>query len=445
MKLIDYIRHETLDLAMFIGVNPIARSATNIKPVLEVIDSNVGDLIPQEATVGKKSVPYTHEGVIRLLKGEESQIKTILHLSRTTPPSVLYTLNFVQPGWEVEFWLRMFVAFDYFLRSGQAEERSRELLSLVRSFDSLYPCVYGYSHPKGDLGLGNDPHKDDPSADKKVYEIYWLNLYGRNMVELLGRQRVLTTPAFYIEELPSGGVLFLTRPTPVDFATDEARLAQALALAHLRDDVSFDDALARLREQSATLAPVERDWDPDIADLLEPTLDSVSFSERQQEIARLNRYRPPEVSEWRTLDHLLPSDVDDSDATVARYSDLYAEQLVALLHKEIPEVAEYRPETLPRIDYHFWHFDYPGAFRREDIENDLVPAVGAYLGEMMIRNLGGHWVPRRNADESQVVIGNRAWLPFLRARHYLQSKQAAIDYSLTQFYRVAVRFHRNPA
>jgi hypothetical protein len=34
----------------------------------------------------------------------------------------------------------------------------------------------------------------------------------------------------------------------------------------------------------------------------------------------------------------------------------------------------------------------------------------------------------------------RAWLPFLRARHALQNQEAPLDYSCSQFFRVAQQF-----
>lgn len=439
MKMTDYIRQDTLNVALFAANNPIAESPSGLAPVLAAIEEHAGELIPERCTVDRKTVAYSREAVTRLLASQKPGYKTIVNLFRRTAPEVDYSLHFVQPGWEVEFWLDLFVPFSHFAEAGQTEGRSRSVVSLMRALAGACQSVYGYAHPRGDLQLGEDPHEEDPSAEKKVYEVHWLNLYGPRMVERIGRERVLSTPAAHREELPGGAVLLLTRPTPEDYASEEARVAQARALAHLRDDVSFEEALARLRERSAILAPVARDWDPDITDLLERMLDNVSYSERQQETARLNAYRPPEVSEWRPLAQLLPPDVADPEAEVARYSELYAEQLAALLHKEVPGVMEGGPESLPGIDYHFWHFDYPGTFRREDIENDLVPAIGAYLGEVLVNHLGGRWVPRRNVDESQVVLGDRAWLPFLRARRYMQSKQSALDYSLTQFYRVAVR------
>ena len=437
MSEIDYARADTLDVALFMRRNPLDDGIAGIEPVLDAIEAHAAGLRPDQIA-GASVVPYSREAFKRLASRRKGGGKIALDLVRSADPEVLYELSFVRDE-PVNFWLRIVVPFSYFEDAARGAERSRELLGLVRALAAACPPAYGYGHSKGDLFLGDDPHTGDPFAPEEVYEVYWLNVYGPEMVERIGRERVLSTPAAHVEELKGGGVLLLTRPTPADYASDEAREAQARALAHLRDDVTFDEALARLRQRSATLAHVERDFDPEVADLLALTLDNVSYSQRQRETERLNRYRPPEVTEWRPLADLLPSDVEDEGATLARYSDLYAEQLAALLRRDVPEVMEGAPESLPRIDYHFWRFDYPGTFKREDIESDLVPAVGAYLGEVMVNHLGGRWVPRRNLDESQVVVGDRAWLPFLRARHYLQSKASALDHSLTQFYRVAAR------
>jgi hypothetical protein len=91
------------------------------------------------------------------------------------------------------------------------------------------------------------------------------------------------------------------------------------------------------------------------------------------------------------------------------------------------------------VDAHFWVFNYPGSFPRSRIDDDLVPAVGAWLGDMLVHNLGGRWVPRRAIDESQVVVGDRAWLPFRRARRYLADQASVASYSLNQLYRSAER------
>jgi hypothetical protein len=65
--------------------------------------------------------------------------------------------------------------------------------------------------------------------------------------------------------------------------------------------------------------------------------------------------------------------------------------------------------------------------------------LGAYLGELLIKHLGGRWVPRRSLLESAVVVGPRAWLPFLRAHHLLQAPDAPLDFTLSQLFHQAVR------
>ncbi|NTX41664.1 hypothetical protein HUA78_45265 [Myxococcus sp. CA033] len=42
---------------------------------------------------------------------------------------------------------------------------------------------------------------------------------------------------------------------------------------------------------------------------------------------------------------------------------------------------------------------------------------------------------RQKMEESQ----ERVWLPFLRARRYMQSRQSLLEYSLTQFFKAAER------
>jgi hypothetical protein len=45
-------------------------------------------------------------------------------------------------------------------------------------------------------------------------------------------------------------------------------------------------------------------------------------------------------------------------------------------------------------------------------------------------------------EEAAVILGDRAWLPFLRARHALQNQQAPLDFSCSQLFRTAQRLAR---
>ncbi|MDT4956104.1 MAG: hypothetical protein QOJ02_4242 [Acidobacteriota bacterium] len=420
--------------------NPLAEGVSGVEKILSIINEHARELMPDEIHVRQKMQPYSIEAVNRLLSRKAASAVASFNLTRSNDPKVSYNFSFMgrksQPG----FWLWMMFPLSYFAEVDRAQARSRAFVSLIKALAEACPPDYGWGHSQADLSLGENPARTDPFAPRQVYEVYWLNLYGERMVKRLGRKRVHSTPAYELTELPSGGVMLLTGATPSDYASEQARLAQARALAHLRDDVNLDAALARLRERSARLIQGERDWDPDIEYLLDLTMNFVPYEQRPQRTVELNQYRPPEVDEWRPTKELLESDVEDVEAAIKQYSSLYAEQLVMLLHDKVPQVMKALPDSLPLIDYYFWRNDYPGKFGREHIDEKLVPAIGGYLGKMLVRDFGGHWVPRRNLYEAQVVIGERAWLPFLRAQKYMRSKQAVLDYSLTKFYRTVGRY-----
>lgn len=439
MDVKTYGRTDRFELELYAEVNPLEDGEGEVDKILDTLDTFAGELLPDRIRVGEASQAYTRANVRRRFKTQQkhrSLVGASLSLTRTADPEVLYSFDFKPPASPIGLRLWIVIPFSYF-EDDPDGSRAASFVRLFRALAGVCHPAYAWGHNKADFWLGDDPHKESMLAPKKVYEAYWLNYYGPAMVGEIGRERVLATPSANLEVLSDGGVLILTRPTPVDYASEEARRAQARMLAHLRDDLSFDVALARLLERSTRLVPVERTWDPAVAPLLELLLDEVPFAERQEETARLNDYHPPEVTEWRPAENQLPPDVDDVEESIDRYNGLFAEQLAALLHKDVPSVMHAGPESLPLIDYHFYHFDYPSEFDRKDIEDDLVPAIGAYLGEILCRNLGGRWVPRKNIDESQVIVGERAWLPFLRARHYLQDRQSLLDYSLTQFFHVA--------
>jgi hypothetical protein len=326
-------------------------------------------------------------------------------------------------------------------------ERCRQFVEMVRSWASHYPVTHAAAHSEDDAELAGEPRfgremqTSIRNGFDKIYEVSWLNVFGPKLVETVGRARMLSTPAWRVEELPNGSVLLVTWPTAADFASDEAREAQARTHVHLRPDLDFDTVLRALHGRSATLAPVEPRFHPDVAPFLHRVVEVAASHERQRKIAELNAYQPPEPDEWLPAGSALPPNVDDPERARSHYSDL-AEHLVALLHSKVPSVFDASPESLTDVDSHFWQEEFPRVFEREHLDTHAVPAIGAYLGEVLVRHLGGQWIPRQKLEETQVLVGGRAWLPFVRAGHYIRSCQSLLDFSLTQLYRVAER-HRS--
>jgi len=441
MKPIELSRNDVLCFRFTATGVPVAREPALLNGFLDALEAHAGDWMPTHVQkINGRERQYSRGAVFKSFEEKQPDPPLLyFYFERPPFPELSLSLNLYERLNTTSIHGDI-LPFSFFQNTAHTEARSRGLVELIRAWACWHPPQYAFAHSSGDIALSPDPHRyGGLGFGEQMHEIYWLNVLGKDLVTRFGRERVLSTPAHRVEELPGGSVLIQTRPTVADVTSDEARLAQARALSHLRPEFPFDEVLARLRARTAALVPVAPQFHPDLAYLMEYLLDrEASFGERPQRTAAFNAYRPPEVSEWLPRSSAPSSDVPDAAAQVERYRTLHAERLVALVHTEHPEVFEGGPESLPLIDRYLWEKDYHRHRTVAEME-PLVLAVGAYLGEVMVHHLGGRWVPRKNHDESHVLLGDRAWLPFVRARHCLPSRQMVLDYSLNHFYRTAER------
>ncbi|MFY0530471.1 hypothetical protein ACN28I_47305 [Archangium gephyra] len=445
MKVLDFhgvTPEDSLKLIFDGAFNPHAALERELEPLLQALDDHAGEWMP-DVVSGKRQRKYSRTAIRKALEERGSERYTHCGLYRTTWPSLDMSLGLYLPPLPP----RLDILLKAEPLSFFAEpKRCHPFVEMVRAWATHYPVTYAAAHSTHDRALAGAPDfgRDQQTSIRdgfdKIYEVCWLNVFGPKLVEAVGRERMLSTPAHRVEELPNGSVLLMTWPTVADFASQEARRAQARAHVHLRPELDFDTVLRTLNERSAMLTPVEPRFHPDLAPLLSRVVDRATGHERQRRIAELNAWQPPEPQEWRPADSALPPDVDNPERAREHYSTL-AEHLVALLHSEVPSVFEATPASLTDADFYFWREEFPTSRLREAIDEHAVPTIGAYLGEVLVRNLGGRWIPRQKLEEAQVLVGNRAWLPFVRAHHYMTSRQALLDYSLTQLFRVAER-HR---
>ncbi|WP_224362071.1 hypothetical protein [Hyalangium versicolor] len=442
LSLHDLKREDRLEFYFDGTFNPKASFERELEPFLHVLEACAGDWMP-DVVKGKRHRKYSRAALWKALEEKRDENSATIGLYRTQWPALDMTLwlRFPpdEPGLSITLGLQPLSFF--------TEERCRNFVDLVRAWAAHYPVTYASASSLAEDQLADSPNygRDMQTSIRdgfdRIYEVCWLNIFGPKLVELVGRERMLSTPAHRVEELPNGSILVETWPTAAHFARDEARQAQARAFVHLRPDLDFETVLRTLRERSATLVPVEPRFPPDIALLLTRVVDCVAISQREQKIAEFNAWKPPEPEEWLPADAALPSDVADPKAAREQYS-LLAEYLVALLHSNVPSVFEQTPESLTDVDYRFWYDNFPETFERHNIDARAVPAVGGYLGEVLVRRLGGQWIPRQKLEEAQVRVGKRVWLPFVRAQRYMRSRQSLLDYSLTHLFRVAER-HRS--
>ncbi len=414
-----------------------------LEPFFQALEEYAGEWMP-DFVEGKRRRKYTRAAVWKSWEEERDKSGSLIGLSHSTYPWVDMVVSFhllpIPHSLHTRFHVQPLTFFT-------EEERCRRFVEMVRAWSSHYPVSHATAHSRADEALAGSPNygRDDETMYRdgfdKIYEVCWLNVFGPKLVETVGRERMLSTPAHRVEELPNGSILLVTWPTAADFTREEARQAQARALVHLRPELDYDAVLRSLHQRNAALVPVEPRFHPDVAPFLSRLVDHVGISKRQRRIAELNAYQPPEPEEWLPVSAALPSDVPDTKAALEHYS-LLAESLVAMRHTEIPSLFEQTPESLTDVDFFFWLENFPEIFERQNIDQRAVPAVGAYLGQVLVRHLGGQWIARKKLEEAQVRVGQRVWLPFVRAHRYLRSRQSLLDFSLTQLYRVAER-HRS--
>ncbi|HYH98050.1 hypothetical protein [Hyalangium sp.] len=439
----EWNRSDDLSLRLYFSNNPLDEGPEGLEEVLHIIEQDSGFLMPDKV-MGRRTFRYSRQRA-----REQLMQVTPIYSSLLLPKKK----GEVQGGWSLRFGgvsggFNMdlhFSPLSFFRQEATAQARCQQVTGVVRALcQRLGPVDYGFAHSHADTSLGNDPHKTDPTSAPGAYEAYWLNVYGKALVDSLGRQRVLSLPAHSVEPLPCGGVLWLSTPSLSDFDSPQARLAQARCLVHLRPELRLEEVERSLLERSLAFQPLDKHFDPDIAGLIELILQrSTTLSTRRKEIERYNLYRPPPVAEWLPA-HEVQTDVEDPARKLAFY-EVQAESLIAILHTRIPSVLGQEPGSIIEVD------NYVGRERWAEFKEHmppakrdlLVPMLGGYLGELLVKHLGGRWVPRRSLLEAAVVVGPRAWLPFLRAHHLLQLPSnvlgASLDFTLSQFFHQAVR------
>jgi hypothetical protein len=419
------------------ATNPLDQGAEAAVRFIEAVCRAFGAPAPDEVSLGAGWLPYSAGNLEQVLARQDPQKSVMLNLRCAADPETRHLCVFFGQAGPPGLRWSMSAPFSRYAEPGQAVARAQALVGAFRVLAAASAPLSGWAHHDGDLWLGRNPARTDPFAPRQFGDAYWLNVLGPKLLHRVGKRR-LASLSTQVEALPGGGALLLTRPTPADCLSDEGRRAQARVLTQLRRGISQAAALALLRERSARLAPIEQTWDDDLGEVIALLLPFISYEHRREKLAALMALWLPDVSDWSQPAGSQGSDSDAVEASVARQAKDHAEQLVMLLHDKVPEVLDGGPGSLPRIDAYLYRAGSPSRLRRDAVEA-LVPAIGGYLGTVLVRHLGGRWVRGGSLAESCVIVGGRAWRPFLHASQYVQSNEAIGTFALTRFYRAAER------
>jgi len=106
------------------------------------------------------------------------------------------------------------------------------LLKLAKSLYYAVQPIYGY----WDLDIRFHwiyDYVEDPETSKqletlKIHRIYWVNFFFYELVEKIGREKLLSAPSWKTEELKDGGILLMLGPTPYDLKVEREEVEKYL-------------------------------------------------------------------------------------------------------------------------------------------------------------------------------------------------------------------------
>jgi hypothetical protein len=123
------------------------------------------------------------------------------------------------------------------------------------------------------------------------------------------------------------------------------------------------------------------------------------------------------VSETKSssVDSFLHLRIKDPDGQPITAPEQLTPALVTLLHDSVPRIGEYSPDGLAALDDYFAKEPPKHGFKPEYLFEEFIPAIGAYIGEVLKRHVHGVWVPREPVLTSAVRVGNREISVFAEA------------------------------
>jgi hypothetical protein len=186
--------------------------------------------------------------------------------------------------------------------------------------------------------------------------IYWANLFGPIYVDFFGREKFLTAPAYHKEELPDGGFLLLTAPSPLDYGRPEVQALEEALIDHLGRDAFFEKAYPEKPCQVPHF-----------------TFNQAAFG------------RPIEIVAYDPISEVIPDPY-----RFVQEAPLLAEALIRRFQGKL----DYSPESLKQVDDFILKRSYrrPEPWRRGEEGVRLMQELTAYYGEVLRRHLGGRWV-----------------------------------------------------
>ena len=225
----------------------------------------------------------------------------------------------------------------------------------------IFGGEYGYAHHPA-VRQGNNfdrAHSDDPF---EPWFITWANLFGPSLVSRIGRERILSAPAYETKELADGSILLATSASPLEEL-----------------DPPTQETIRRVKAHLGILSPSERATPEELAAYEARRANAQATMQRRIEDA-FRQQRQPLATEMER----------QAEGCVEGAKRFWGKQL------------DFTPASLATVDEIIAR-----GFRPDESGETIktaTQAFGAYLGEVVRRHLGGEWRGGCGSEPCLIVV-----------------------------------------
>lgn len=291
----------------------------------------------------------------------------------------------------------IYLAKGYLSKSSNVEE----LLEFTIGLCNRFPPLYGGIAAKEDWDAKHKLLRTSPTGGESHEKvglditsclpgIYWTTIFGPAVSARLElKKRTSTLPIERAITLNNGGTILVLRKSPVSPELSE----------RLSHDQEIIDAIGA-----------------------EYFFDKNHPEKKCPPVVEVEKSQPSQTGEAKLADDAGGEDTGLSDfenqpeeslpnAPYTGTEDL-AGNLVTFVHMEVEDVFGYSRDALEALDGYLAQNPQSREYSHEHLFREFMPALGAYLGETLVAQLGGEWVRGKALFKSKVNVHGKLVSPF---------------------------------
>jgi len=258
------------------------------------------------------------------------------------------------------------------------EDKIAKLISYVKQLYKWGDIDHGYVCHRKDWEIKNKFERPTEIKGRPVSTggvwlgeflpgIYWINFFGPTYINFFGKERFVSLPTYYKEELQDGGFMVLTAQSPFDYDKSKTKKLEKEIIAHLGSDAFFDKSNPTKQCQVPEL----------IKEYASKPVEVIAYDPIKDTISDVNLF----IEEVPQL----------------------AEELLNQLNND----SNYSVESLDLLDNFILKKSYHNAEPWETEKGrHLLKQITAYYGEVRRRNLKGNWSIKKGSggDLHPVIV-----------------------------------------